>query len=344
MNVALAPTPPGDPRDPRDPADRSPLLVQLRAAEGGRPPFIPARRFIPTGFSHRLMSVLGHAMTTGAWYLVTALSGDGKSKSLAQFRSEHPAFIVEEPGGRRVRKVPVLTTRVSSGIQSADKLMHALAHGLGAVPSLREAERRQWLVEALRTAEVRLIVIDDAHELTMHQLSYLRELTGQLAELGWEPAVVLLAACDSTDPRSGQPWKMIVRSDLVAEQFNRRLDGPDPIVFIEGLSRVEVGRVLSTWDLLYRDRFPDLHLATWTTSAFGWLTDPRNDKARTGLVRMRHLTATVNAALAVAWAEERTGLRSDGMDLYGAALRITVRGYTIAVVPADHGDAVEGEP
>lgn len=329
---------------PIDPADVSPLLVQLRAAAYGRPPFVPLRRFIPTGFSRRLLGVLEHAMTTGQWFLVTAMSGDGKSTTLARFRLMHPASVIDGPDGKRVRKVPVLSTRVSSGIQSADKLMHALAHGLGAVPTLSEAKRRQWLVEAITTAEVRLIVIDDAHEMTMHQLSYLRELTGQLAEAGWEPAVVLLAAVGSTDPRSGKPWTLIARDDLVAEQFSNRLDGTDPVVFIEGLSRTEVGRVLATWEVFYRDRFPDLELAKWATSVFGWLTDPRVDRATTGRVRMRHLGGTVNGALAVAWAEGRTGLRPDAMDLYGAAVRITVRGYAVAVVEAEGAREPEAVP
>jgi hypothetical protein len=127
---------------------------------------------------------------------------------------------------------------------------------------------------------------------------------------------------------------MIARKELVAEQFNNRLDGADPVVFIEGLSRSEVGQVLATWEHLYRSDFPELELAKWTSSTVGWLTDPRNDRVKTGRIRMRQLRAGVNAALAVAWAGRRPGLREDGSDLYAAFVRLTVRGFTVAVVPA----------
>jgi hypothetical protein len=280
-------------------------------------------------------------MATGGWYLVTALSGDGKSKTLAEFRARNPASIEDRPDGRRVRVVPVLSTRVSSGIQSADKLMYALAAGLGAVPPQSAARFRVWLVDAIATAEVGIIVIDDAHEMTMAQLSYLRELTGQLAEAGHEPSVVLLAAVDSKDPRACKPWTLIARRDLVAEQFSNRLDGPDPVVFVEGLSRREVGEVLRSWEVLYADRFPDLELTPWTHSLFAWLTDERNDRLETGRVRMKELRGAVNGALAVAWAEGRTALRPDGMDLYASVVRITVRGYSVAVIEADLDDEDE---
>lgn len=335
--TAALPMPPGDPDRPGDPANPGPLVTQILAELAGGAPFLPIERFIRTGFAVRLLAVLEHVMATGTWMIVTALPGDGKSTTLDHFIGRHAAHWVDGEGGQRVRIVPVLATRVSRGVGSADRLMVALAHGLGAVPNLRAYQFRDWLVGAIVRAGVRMIAIDDAHELTMGQLSYLRELTDQLASRGHRVAIVLLAASATTDPRAGNPWRLVAANDLVAEQFRRRLNGPDPIVHVAGLSRPEVGRVLKTWEVLYHERFPELELARWTGSVFHWLTDERNDTAGSGRVRMKHLADVVDAALALAWAEARPGLRADGMDLYHAALRLTVRGFTHVVLDVELG-------
>jgi hypothetical protein len=232
---------------------------------------------------------------------------------------------------KRRRVVPVLATRVSLGMRSADRLMVALATGLGAVPNLRSYRFRDWLVGAIADAGVRMIVIDDAHELTVAQLSYLRELTDHLGSRGHRVGLVLLAASHGSDPRGGNPWKLIEGKGLVAEQFRRRLNGPDPVVYVAGLTKREVGSVLKTWETLYREWFPDLQLTKWAESLFGWLTDTRN-AGDTGRVRMRYLAEAVNGTLALAWAEGRIGLRPDGMDLYETVVRLTTRGFTYAVL------------
>lgn len=324
-----------NPLPPEPEESPGPLVTQILAEVAGRAPFLPIARFVPTGFANRLLAVLEHAMATSTWLIVTALPGDGKSWALNQFVALHPAVWVDEADGGRSRQVPVVRTRVSRGLMSADQLMNALAHELGAVPNLRAYERRSWLVGAIVRADVRMIVIDDAHEVTAAQLSYLRELTDQLESHGHRVALVLLAASLSTDPRVGNPWKMIVGHNLLAEQFRRRLNGPDPVAYVAGLSRPEVGQVLKTWEVLHRETFPDLVLAKWTSSLVGWLTNTRNDPAHTGRVRMKHVVDTVNAALGVAWAQGRPGLRADGMDLYDAALRLTVRGFTYAVLDVE---------
>lgn len=312
----------------------APLVVQILSEAAGRAPFVPVVRYVPTGFAVRLLAILEHVLLTGTWMIVTALPGDGKSTALDRFLSLHPEHWVDLGGGSRRRVVPVLATRVSLGLASADRLMIALAHGLGAVPNLRGYRFRDWLVGAIASAGVRMIVIDDAHELTVAQLSYLRELTDHLSSRGCRVALVLLAASHGSDPREGNPWQLIEGRGLVAEQFRRRLNGPDPVVYVAGLTRREVGAVLKTWEALYREWFPDLELAKWAGSVFTWLTDKRN-AGDTGRVRMRYLAEAVNGALALAWAEGRTGLLPDAMDLYHTVVRLTTRGFTFAVLDAE---------
>lgn len=312
----------------------APLITQIVSEASGRAPFVPPALFVPTGFAVRLLATLEHVLLTSTWMIVTALPGDGKSTALDRFITTHAAHWVDLADGKRRRVVPVLATRVSLGMGSADRLMIALAHGLGAVPNLRGYRFRDWLVGAIADAGVRMIVIDDAHELTTAQLSYLRELTDHLTSRGCRVALVLLAASAGGDPRAGNPWRLIEGNSLVAEQFRRRLNGPDPVVYVAGLNKREVGAVLKTWETLYRDRFPDLELAKWAGSIFEWLTDSRN-AGTTGRVRMRYLAEAINGTLALAWAEGRTGLRPDAMDLYHTVVRITTRGFTYAVLDAE---------
>lgn len=125
---------------------------------------MPLALFVPTGFAVRLLAILEHVLLTGTWMIVTALPGDGKSTALDRFVTRHAAHWVDLADGKRRRVVPVLATRVSLGMGSAERLMVALAHGLGAVPNLRGYRFRDWLVGAIADAGVRMIVIDDAHE------------------------------------------------------------------------------------------------------------------------------------------------------------------------------------
>ncbi len=323
------------PEPPEGGAGPSPLFAQVIAEQRGREPFVPLDRYIPTGFACRLEALMEHAYATGSWFLFTAFPGDGKSTALEHFEGAHAPS--REPGGdgSSTRIVPVLSTRVSSGVQSTDRLVGALADELGAVPRIGPSRTRAWLVGAIVRAKVRMIVIDDAHELRLGQLSYLRELTDQLKRRGVRPSVVLLAAVNSKEPRSCDPWRLIVKDPLVAEQFRRRLNGPDPVVRVAGLSEAEVGRVLRTWELQYAPAFPELALARWAGSLFTWLTDKRNDTAGAGRARMKQLAEVVHAALGLAWAEERPGNAHDGMDLYDAALRLTVRGDASPVFDVD---------
>ena len=311
------------------------LQVVLAAHRSGREPFRWRNRYIPTGFSARLLPLLEYALETSSWLVVCARSGDGKSTTLRHFQSQHP-FRRDADG---VLRGDVIATRVPVGRGSADALLVALAEQLGAIPNLRLARLRQAVVSSIARAGIRLIVIDDAHELTLPQLNYLRELTDMLKDLrrdtGAEVGLILLAVADTTDPGEQPLWRLIARSRLATEQFNNRLDGTSPLVMVESLSRDEVGRVLATYQRLYADLFPSLRLTPWTQLVFDWLTDRRIETAKTGRVRMRSVRRLLEAVLAEAWARELPGLDAEGRMLYDAAVRLAVRGTAYTSVADD---------
>ncbi len=312
------------------------LRVLLEAARRGYAPFAWRDQFIPTGFSQRLLDILDLAYSSSHWFVVFGQSGDGKSTTLREFVRRHP---IERSDG--VRQVPVVSTRVPTGRFAADHLVQALAQKFGALPNLRSSQMRQWLVTACVHQGVRLIVIDDAHELRVSQLNYLRELTDQIKDLGVDVGVVLLSVTNGKEPKTQPIWRLIVDNGLETQQFSNRLDGTDPIVLVESLSRGEVGRVLQTLEEIYRTDFPELKLACWTKSVFGWLTDPRVDYARMGRVRMKAVRQIVEAALAEAAAKRMTGLDEGGEMLQRASVRLAVRGGDYSVVTAEDQESTQ---
>jgi hypothetical protein len=318
---------------PEQPHDHLQLILAAHRAD--REPFRWRNRYISTGFSTRLLPLLEYAMETSRWLVVCARSGDGKSTTLRHFQTKHPF----RRGADGVLRGTVIATRVPVGRASADALLVALAEQLGAVPNLRLARLRQSVVMSIDRAGIRLIVIDDAHELSLAQLNYLRELTDMLKDLrrdsGTEVGLILLAVAETDDPADQPLWRLIARSKLSTEQFNNRLDGTSPLIMVESLSRAELGRVLATYQRLYSDLFPALRLTPWTRSVFDWLTDKRIEKANTGRVRMRSVRRLLEAVLAEAWARELPGLDAEGRMLYDTAVRLAVRGIAYSSL-ADH--------
>jgi len=314
------------------PAESDHLNTLLASRRAGREPFRWRNRYIPSGFSARLLPLLDHALETATWLVVCARSGDGKSTTLRHFLAQHAL----RRGADGVLRGDVIASRVPVGRGSADALAVALAEQLGAVPNLRMARLRQVLVGSLHRAGISLIVIDDAHELTLAQLNYLRELTDMLKDMrrdsGAECGLVLLAVAATTNTADQPLWKLISRSKLPTEQFDNRLDGASPLVMVESLSEHELGRVLATYQRIYEDVFPDLRLTRWTRSIHGWLLDERIDGAERGRVRMRSVRRLLEATLAEAWALGMDGLDPDGRMLHQAAIRLATRGNAYSFV------------
>lgn len=315
------------------PPEDAPVLARALEALRDQQPFVWLPQFIQTAFAQRLLSVLDYALATRRWYVVFAQSGDGKSTTLRRFRSIHPEF--DDDG---VRKLPVLATRTPTGRRSADHLLLALVHAVGTVPNLRMTFLRPWLVNHIVKAGVHLIVIDDAHELTLPQLNYLRELTDQLADRGVRVGVVLLSVVGEGSPAAQPLWRLVERSGLAAVQFKNRLDGGSPLVLVKGLSRRELGAVLKTLEQRHRAAFPELQLARWTPSVFTWLTDVRVDHAKLERVRMGAVCDLVRIVLEEAWATGQSGLDESGETLHRAAIRLATRGSTFDVIDGGRSD------
>ena len=62
-------------------------------------------------------------------------------------------------------------------------------------------------------------------------------------------------------------------------------------------TEAELRPILATFEDLYREQLPDLHLVRWAKQMFTWLTNPILDPDAMGRVTMHHLMKLVTIAL-----------------------------------------------
>jgi hypothetical protein len=80
-------------------------------------------------------------------------------------------------------------------------------------------------------------------------------------------------------------------------QFRRRFDKLQPFCRIASHTSDEVRVILATLEQVYQPLFPQLNMRQWTSSIYGWLTNPVLDPTHSGRVTMDNLMKLVTTAL-----------------------------------------------
>lgn len=80
-------------------------------------------------------------------------------------------------------------------------------------------------------------------------------------------------------------------------QFRRRFDKLQPFCRIASHTSDEVRAILATLEQVYQPLFPQLNMRQWTSSIYGWLTNPVLDPTHSGRVTMDNLMKLVTTAL-----------------------------------------------
>ncbi|MFL5696687.1 MAG: ATP-binding protein [Ktedonobacteraceae bacterium] len=257
-----------------------------------RPPFVVHDDFLETAFELRFQSLLQQAWQERTWHVIAALPGSGKSLGIADLT--HQSTSCKDTKG--ATHLPLLAIRAPKNGGTDLALGTAFCTIFGIVPAMPWYVRRAWLVQAMAEARVECIIIDDAQDLNLAHLAFLKDLTDNLAAPPYERVVSL---CLVT-AHSGKmiPLKEIFsRPDILWRQFRRRLDTERPFCVVAGHTEEEVRSILEAFETLYRDQLPDLHLLRWTRPIFTWLTHATLDPDGTKRVTMDHLTRLVTAAL-----------------------------------------------
>jgi AAA domain len=273
-----------------------------------RPPFIIHDYFLETAFELRFQGLLRQAWRQRSWHVIAALPGSGKSLGIADLTHQSHGY----KDSKRTTHIPFLAIRAPKNGGTDLALGTAFCTIFGIVPSMPWYIRRAWLVQTMAQAGVECIVIDDAQDLNLAHLAFLKELTDNLAAPPYERQVAL---CLVT-AHSGKvlPLKEIFsRPDILWRQFRRRLDSERPFCLVSGHTEEEVRSILEAFETIYRDQLPDLHLLRWTKPIFTWLTHATLDPDGTKRATMDHLTRLVTAALRRSYEQGANDMDADAL-------------------------------
>jgi hypothetical protein len=296
-----------------------------------RSPFVLNRDFLVTPFERRFQGWLRHAWQNRSWHVIAAVPGSGKSSGIHDLVL-HSAACKEATG---VTRLPVLAVRSPKNEAREQGLITALASSFGVLPSMTAAARRIWLVKMMASAQVECLIIDDAQDLNLRHLAFLKELTDNLAAPPYQRSLglCLVAAHGKNDV----PFREIFAGpEILWQQFHWRLDTEHRYIIVPGHTEKELRPILATFEDLYRDQLPDLQLSRWTKPLFTWLTNPILDPDATGRVTMHNLTRLVT--ITVRRAYERGAMDVDAALLSEVADLMVLRRDEITQADASVSD------
>src|SRR5467141_2244404 len=285
--------------------------------------------FIETPFEQRFQGLLRQAWKLRRWHVIVAEPGSGKTMGIRDLSAEAS----REAGLLGGRRYPVLAVTAPKNDAKEAALGNFLLTALGLGARGRWSERKYLLFELLLQYGVECLVIDDAHDLSMPHLIFLKELTDQL-QLTYPPYV--LGLCLVAAGRGATiPLKDVFdQPETMWLQFRRRLDRVQPYCRIASHTEAEVRHILLALERIYHPSFPALDLCQWTGSIYTWLTHPLLDPQKSGRVLMDHLMKLVTTALQWSYAQAEVDVRPQHLE--AAAEHLSVRRDTIQVIEAQN--------
>jgi hypothetical protein len=139
------------------------------------------------------------------------------------------------------------------------------------------------------------LIVDDAHDLSLEHLLFLKELTDQ-GKLQYDhPLGLCLVAAGRGDTI---PLKETLdQPEMTWLQWRRRLDKLEPFCRIAGHTSEEVREILVALETVYQPLLPQLNLRQWSGSIYAWLTHPVLDPTNSGRVTMDYLMCAVSVRI-----------------------------------------------
>lgn len=257
-----------------------------------RPPFVVQSEFILTAFAKRFQGIMLDAWQQRSWHVIAAIPGSGKSWGIHD--------LVLHSGAQKKATgepyLPVLAIRAPMA-EREQALGMAISAVFGVSPSMPWNVRRTQVIQVIADASVECIVIDDAQVLSLPHLSYLKELTDNLAAPPYRQQLGLCLVVANRGDAIPLKTEYFDRSDVLWRQFRRRMDTERPFCIVPGHTEDELLKILATFEALYRGQLPDLQLQRWAKSIFTWLTHPILDPDATRRVTTDHLTRFVTGSL-----------------------------------------------
>jgi hypothetical protein len=248
--------------------------------------------FIETAFAKRFQALLLSAWQKRTWHVIVADPGSGKTTGIIDlFRT------TGSPSGTLSgQRYPILAVTCPKHDENEQTLGNYLYRALGLPIKGHWTDRKCRLMGLLVQYGVQCLVFDDAHDISIPHLTFIKELTDQGC---LPPYNHRLGVCLVTAGRgSVMPLKdTLDQQETLWIQFRHRLDKLQPFCRIAGHTHAEVQEILVTLETMCRETFPQLNLRQWGDSIYGWLTHPLLDPTGSGRVVMDHLMKLISNAL-----------------------------------------------
>src|SRR6266704_4943951 len=271
--------------------------------------------FVETAFEKRFQAMLRSAWHKRSWHVIVADTGAGKSMGIRDLM---------KTAGSKV----VLAVTAPKNNDDEMALGNQLFTALGLPLRGRWSDRKPKLMGHLYQYGTECLIIDDAHDLSLEHLMFIKELTDQ-GRLQYDYA---LGLCLVTAGRGNTiPLKEIFdQPDPTWLQFRRRLDKLEPFCRIAGHTSEEVREILAALETVYRELLPQLNLHRWSGAMYTWLTQPVLDPTNSGRVTMDYLMKLVTTALEWSHAAGETDVKTEMLE--SAASLLVLRRDTLRII------------
>lgn len=136
-----------------------------------RPALVVADYFLETAFEVRFQGLLRQGWRERSWHVIAALPGSGKSLGIADMTHQSKV----SKASRGATHFPLLAIRAPKNGGTDLALGTAFCSIFGVVPSMPWSIRRAWLVQTMAEAGVESIIIDEAQDVHLAHLAFLKE-------------------------------------------------------------------------------------------------------------------------------------------------------------------------
>jgi hypothetical protein len=281
--------------------------------------------FVETAFEKRFQAMLRSAWHKRSWHVIVADPGAGKTMGIRD--------MVKTAGSKAV-----LAVTAPKNDDEELALGNQFFSALGLPLRGHWSNRKPKLMGYLHQYGTECLIVDDAHDLSLEHLMFLKELTDQgclqydhplglcLVAAGRGNTIPLKETLDLPDPT----WL----------QFRRRLDSLQPFCRIAGHTSEEVREILAALETVYQPLFGQLNLRRFSSSIYTWLTQPVLDPTASGRVTMHYLVRLVTAALE--WSYEAKTRDVQAELLEKAASLLVLRRDTLQLIDGA-GPGVEAD-
>ena len=272
----------------------------------------------------RFQAMLHSAWDNRSWHVIVADPGAGKTTGIRDLQ--------KRAGGRSV--LAVVAPKNNDDEQALGDQFFA---ALGVPIRGHWSTRKPKLMGHLHQYGTECLMVDDAHDLSMPHLMFLKEVTDQgrlqydhplglcLVAAGRGNTIPLKEILDQPEPTWLQ-WRRRLRSDC-----NRS-------AALRATPAKKSARFWRPWKRCSSQLLPQLNLRQWTGSIYGWLTQSVLDPTHSGRVTMDNLMKLVLTALE--WSYEAKAADVQVEWLEQAAELLVLRRDTFRIID---GEGPEGK-